>query len=110
MRTRSAPAKSGTFRPEQNRSRSNRGAKYACSAHTFRSEAGPVPLCYIQVVRILVIDDDVELCALMSELLKRENYVVECQHEGRRGLERALSGQDDLLVLDVMLPGIDGFE
>jgi two-component system response regulator CpxR len=61
-------------------------------------------------VRILVIDDDVELCALMSELLKRENYVVDCQYEGRKGLERALSGQDDLLVLDVMLPGIDGFE
>ena len=61
-------------------------------------------------MRILVIDDDVELCALMSELLKRESYVVECQYDGRRGLERALSGQDDLLVLDVMLPGIDGFE
>ena len=61
-------------------------------------------------MRILVIDDDLELCSLMSELLSRENYAVECKHEGRGGLERALSGQDDLLVLDVMLPGVDGFE
>jgi two-component system response regulator CpxR len=61
-------------------------------------------------VRILVIDDDVELCALMSELLRREGYTVECQHDGRRGLERALAGGDDLVVLDVMLPGLDGFE
>ena len=50
-------------------------------------------------MRILVIDDDLELCALMSELVTRENYAVECMHDGRKGLERALSGQDDLLVL-----------
>jgi two-component system response regulator CpxR len=61
-------------------------------------------------VRILVIDDDVELCSLMSELLRREGYTVECQHDGRRGLDRALAGPDDLVVLDVMLPGLDGFE
>ena len=61
-------------------------------------------------MRILVIDDDVELCSLMSELLKREGYTVECQHDGRRGLDRALAGGDDLVVLDVMLPGLDGFE
>lgn len=46
----------------------------------------------------------------MGELLKREEYTVECQHDGRKGLERALSSQHDLMVLDVMLPGIDGFE
>ena len=61
-------------------------------------------------MRILVIDDDVELCSLMSELLRREGYDVDCQHDGRRGLDRAVSGQDDLLVLDVMLPGTDGFD
>ena len=61
-------------------------------------------------MRILVIDDDVELCGLMSELLTREGYTAECQYDGTRGLARALSGQDDLLVLDVMLPGTDGFE
>jgi two-component system response regulator CpxR len=61
-------------------------------------------------VRILVIDDDVELCSLLAEYLKREGYGVEFRHEGNQGLARALAGDVDLLVLDVMLPGIDGFE
>ena len=57
-----------------------------------------------------MIDDDVELCALLAEFLQREGFSVEFQHEGNRGLARALEGECDLLVLDVMLPGIDGFE
>jgi two-component system response regulator CpxR len=62
------------------------------------------------VVRILVIDDDVELCALLGEFLKREGFQVEFEHHGTRGVERALNDSFDLLVLDVMLPGMDGFE
>jgi two-component system response regulator CpxR len=61
-------------------------------------------------VRVLLIDDDVELCALLREFLKREGFEVETEHDGRRGLERAQAGEADLVVLDVMLPGIDGFE
>jgi len=61
-------------------------------------------------VAILLIDDDAELCALLSEFLKREGFTVECAHEGHRGLEKALQPGVDLVVLDVMLPGIDGFE
>ncbi len=61
-------------------------------------------------MRILVIDDDVELCSLLSELLVREGFEVLSEHEGRRGLEHALKGDADLVVLDVMLPGLDGFE
>jgi two-component system response regulator CpxR len=61
-------------------------------------------------VRILLVDDDAELCSLLGEFLKREGFEVECEHEGRRGLERALKGGADLVVLDVMLPGMDGFE
>jgi two-component system response regulator CpxR len=61
-------------------------------------------------VHILLIDDDAELCALLSEFLKREGFTVECEHEGNRGLERAGQPGIDLVVLDVMLPGIDGFE
>jgi len=57
-----------------------------------------------------LIDDDAELCALLSEFLKREGFTVECEHEGHRGLEKALQAGVDLVVLDVMLPGIDGFE
>src|SRR5215213_6157639 len=61
-------------------------------------------------MRILLIDDDVELCSLLDELLKRQGFEVEMEHDGARGLERALSGKFDLIVLDVMLPRLDGFE
>jgi two-component system response regulator CpxR len=61
-------------------------------------------------VPILLIDDDAELCSLLIEFLKREGFAVECEHEGQRGLEKALQPGVDLVVLDVMLPGIDGFE
>jgi two-component system response regulator CpxR len=61
-------------------------------------------------VRLLVIDDDVELCSLLKEYLQREDYNVKCVHDGRHGLEEALKGGYDLIILDVMLPGVDGFE
>ncbi len=61
-------------------------------------------------MRLLVIDDDVELCSLLSEFLQREGFQVDCENEGRRGLEHALQGGVDLVILDVMLPGLDGFE
>ena len=59
---------------------------------------------------ILLIDDDAELCSLLGEFLQREGFHVEFEHEGLRGLEKALEPGVDLVVLDVMLPGIDGFE
>jgi two-component system response regulator CpxR len=61
-------------------------------------------------VRVLVIDDDAELCSLLKEFLEREGFAVESVHDGIRGLERARKGACDLVVLDVMLPGLDGFE
>jgi two-component system response regulator CpxR len=67
-------------------------------------------LCYFQAVTVLLIDDDAELCSLLGEFLKREGFTVECEHEGNRGLEHALRPEVGLIVLDVMLPGIDGFE
>lgn len=60
-------------------------------------------------MRILLIDDDVELCSLLGEFLTLEGFTVECEHNGRRGLERTLSETYDLVILDVMLPGMDGF-
>lgn len=62
------------------------------------------------VERILVIDDDAELCALISEYLRPEGFQVEAVHEGKAGLARALSGDHLLAVLDVMLPGMNGFD
>ncbi|HWB85206.1 MAG TPA: response regulator transcription factor [Bryobacteraceae bacterium] len=61
-------------------------------------------------MHLLLIDDDAELCSLLIEFLKREGFAVDCEHEGNRGLARAVEGGVDLIVLDVMLPGIDGFE
>lgn len=60
--------------------------------------------------QILVIDDDKELCELLSEFLGPEGFIVETVHEPHRGLLRALSGEHQLVVLDVMLPGMTGFE
>jgi two-component system, OmpR family, response regulator len=61
-------------------------------------------------VNILLVDDDTELASLLGEFLRREGFTVEAEHEGNRGLEHALQPGVDLVVLDVMLPGIDGFE
>jgi DNA-binding response OmpR family regulator len=60
--------------------------------------------------RILVIDDDAELCSLVGEYLESEGFHVEAVYDGERGLEKAAKGEYVLVVLDVMLPGINGFE
>jgi two-component system response regulator CpxR len=60
--------------------------------------------------RILVIDDDIDLCELLTEYLTTEGFVVEVVHDGETGAELALAGDYALVVLDVMLPGINGFE
>jgi two-component system response regulator CpxR len=60
--------------------------------------------------RVLVVDDDTELCQLLSEYLATEGYVVEAVHTGERGVERALEGDHAIVVLDVMLPDLKGFE
>ena len=60
--------------------------------------------------RILVIDDDVELCELLTDYLVPDGFDVEAVHDSDKGIERALSGDHDFVVLDVMLPGVNGFE
>lgn len=60
--------------------------------------------------RVLVVDDDVELCELVKEFLEPEGLQVEAVHNGNRGLERALTGEHALVVLDVMLPGMNGLD
>jgi DNA-binding response OmpR family regulator len=64
----------------------------------------------IETPYILLVDDDAELCDLVSQYLRGRGFRVESEGDGEKGLERAQSGQYDLLVLDVMLPGINGFE
>ena len=59
---------------------------------------------------VLIVDDDVELCALLSEYLGRQGYRVSAVHDGATGLRDALVQRYDLLILDAMLPVLDGFE
>jgi two-component system response regulator CpxR len=60
--------------------------------------------------RILIVDDDIELCGLVSEYLAPEGFRVEAVHDGETGLQRSLTGNYLLVVLDVMLPGMSGFD
>jgi len=59
---------------------------------------------------VLLVDDDTDLCALMADFFSQHEFVIEAAHDGPRGLARALEGQYDLVILDVMLPVLDGFE
>jgi two-component system response regulator CpxR len=60
--------------------------------------------------RVLIIDDDVELCELLRDYLSAEGFAVEAVHDGEAGAERALGNSFGLVVLDVMLPKLSGFE
>ncbi|HEY3841235.1 MAG TPA: response regulator transcription factor [Bryobacteraceae bacterium] len=59
---------------------------------------------------ILVVDDDVEMTEMLCEYLRPEGFAVEIQHDGDSGLKKALQGDYQLVVLDVMLPRVNGFE
>ncbi len=60
--------------------------------------------------RILVVDDDVELCNLVTEYLAGEGFQVECVHDGEAGFKRATQNEHIMVVLDVMLPRMNGFD
>jgi DNA-binding response OmpR family regulator len=62
------------------------------------------------MARILLADDDVELCEMLREYLGAEGYDVELAHDGNTALAMAVSGAFDLVVLDVMMPGKNGFD
>lgn len=59
---------------------------------------------------ILLIEDDADINNLIAMNLSDANHQVECCRDGSEGLQLAMTGEHDLLVLDVMLPGIDGLE
>ena len=60
--------------------------------------------------RILVIDDDSELCDLLTDYLSGEGFIVETANDGRQGVDQALIGDYVLVILDVMLPELNGFD
>jgi two-component system, OmpR family, response regulator len=61
-------------------------------------------------MRILVIEDEPDLLASLAQALREENYAVDTSEEGEDGLFKAETCDYDALVLDVMLPGLDGWE
>ncbi len=61
-------------------------------------------------MRILIVEDEVSLAELVAERLRREHYIVDISHDGEEGLYNALSGMYDLIILDIMLPKMDGIE
>lgn len=59
---------------------------------------------------VLMVDDDTELCEMVTEYLALEGFAVTAVHDGPSGIEQARSGAFALVLLDVMLPGLNGFE
>lgn len=59
-------------------------------------------------MRILIVEDELHLAEALSQILKKNNYSVDVVHDGESGLDNALSGIYDLLLLDIMLPEMDG--
>lgn len=61
-------------------------------------------------MKILIIDDDKKLCQLVADYLEPMGYDVEASHNGTQGLQMILEGDYHAVILDVMMPGMDGFE
>lgn len=81
-----------------------------------KAMGGPASCCYGMDTmeirgtrRLLVVDDDRKLAALMRDYLAPMGYEVEMRHNGTEGLEEALAGNYEAVILDVMMPGMDGF-
>jgi len=60
--------------------------------------------------QILIIDDDTELCELLSDFLQLEGFSVDAIHDGRQALDSVSRQAPDAIVLDIMLPGMQGLE
>ena len=64
----------------------------------------------VSMSRILIVEDEEAIADLEKDYLELSDFEVEIEHSGDTGLEKALSEDFDLVILDLMLPGIDGFE
>jgi two-component system, OmpR family, response regulator CpxR len=62
------------------------------------------------IIRVLLVDDNSELNSLMKEFLEGHGFSVGSANDGHSGLREALAGSYDMVVLDVMMPAMDGFE
>jgi len=68
------------------------------------------PASHRASAHVLVVEDEVRLASLITELLHRSGYRVDSVHDGTSGLHALLTGEYDVVLLDLMLPGIDGGE
>ena len=59
---------------------------------------------------ILLVDDDRELCDLLTDYLQRDGFAVRAAHDGTDGLRTAMKARPDLVICDIMMPGIDGMQ
>ncbi|HWI20009.1 MAG TPA: response regulator, partial [Vicinamibacterales bacterium] len=64
----------------------------------------------MESTRLLLVEDDEKFCRLLKDYLSPLGYDVDVTHDGRDGLVRAQSGQHAAVILDVMLPGMGGFD
>lgn len=62
------------------------------------------------MARILIVDDDTDLCEMLTEYLGTEGFSVDVVHDGEQGVQQALSDDYDIIMLDVMLPNLNGFD
>ena len=60
--------------------------------------------------RILIVEDEESIADLEKDYLELSNFEVEVANDGDTGLQKGLGGDFDLIILDLMLPGVDGFE
>lgn len=61
-------------------------------------------------MQILIVEDEVRLANALAQILREQKYIVDAVYDGRDGFDYAASGQYDVIVLDVMLPSMDGFQ
>ncbi len=61
-------------------------------------------------MRVLLVEDEKRMAQALCEILRREGYTADCRYDGQSGLEAAQSGVYDVMVLDVMLPKMNGFD
>jgi two-component response regulator involved in phosphate regulation len=61
-------------------------------------------------VRVLLIEDDITISRLLKEGLEDESYAVDVAHDGSEGYRTAVADEYDVIILDIMLPGMNGYE
>lgn len=61
-------------------------------------------------MRILIVEDEVRLAEALKEILKKHNYMADAVHDGMTGLDCAISGIYDVIILDIMLPKMNGID